>query len=170
MGHGITFFFNFFYSLFIIMRISSFLNVDHVFLIEYEYNAAFAWISCPLCRHFTEIELPNNLYFDVEFLRLVAERRSLKEIIVRKDEACNNQLLQIANLQQQVDLCRDMHGERVRMSSPASSVTIPLENAASAVIVEPQPSTSGTTNERKSNFTFINVLLSTFTSRVILLV
>jgi hypothetical protein len=134
------------------------------------HNAAFGWISCQLCRNITEIELPNNLNSDVEFLRLVAERRSLKEIIVRKDETCNNQLLQIADLQQQVDLCREMHGERDRMSSPASSVTFPLENAASSVIVEPQPSTSGTTNESKSNFTFINVLLSKFTSRVIPLV
>jgi hypothetical protein len=81
------------------------------------HNAAFGWIPCPLCRHITEIELPNNLNSDVEFLRLVAEWRSVKEIIAKKDEACNNQLLEIADLQQQVDLCREMHGKRVRMSS-----------------------------------------------------
>jgi hypothetical protein len=36
-------------------------------------------------------------------------------------------------LQQQVEQSREMHDERVRMPSPASTITIPLENAAQGI-------------------------------------
>ena len=89
------------------------------------------------------------------------ERKTLKEIIARKDEESSNTFLNVVELQQQVEICRKMHDEGARMSSPASTINIPLENAAQGmqmnptVIVKPlvESSTSGlgATHKTKRN-------------------
>ena len=82
--------------------------------------------------HVTEIERPNNLNSD-GISPIDCWAQNLKRNIERKYEESNNLLVQIAELQQQVEQSREMHDERVRMPSPASTITIPLENVAQGI-------------------------------------
>jgi hypothetical protein len=74
------------------------------------YDPVLTSITCPLCRRDTEIEEISSLTSDVEFVRLLAERKALVENNAQQEVEIIHLKLQVADLQRSATLCLETHG------------------------------------------------------------